>query len=268
MGTKTILLDVGGTFIKRPDGQMFPLDSNGSSQAIAQALAAAIGPMEGLGGVGVAIPGPFDFQQGIFLMKHKFASVYGMRFRELVGIPESVRLVFHHDVNALLRGAVKMLSLQRGNSVLVTLGTGLGFAYALKGEVQYAPSGSPARSLWNLPMEKGGILEDYVSARGICSAYASKTGDQSQTAYSIAQKAYAGDPTARRVYEEVGDILGAALEKAIGDLHVSTVLIGGQIGQSFSLMRGSMQKQLEGVRLMNAPFGAVFEGLSTLFNNK
>lgn len=266
MATKTILLDVGGTFIKRPDGQMFPIDSNGSSEAIAQALATAIGPMKGITGVGVAIPGPFDFKQGIFLMKHKFASVYGMRFRELAGIPDNIRMVFHHDVNALLRGAVKMLSLQRDNTVLVTMGTGLGFAYALKGEVQYAPSGSPARNLWNLPMEKGGVLEDYVSARGICSIYADKTGDPDQTAYSIAQKAYSGDPVARQVYEEVGAILGHSLEKAISDLNVTAVLIGGQIGQSFSLMRGSMQKQLSGVRLMSAPFGAVFEGLSTLFD--
>ncbi|MBO6095835.1 MAG: ROK family protein, partial [Bacteroidales bacterium] len=110
MATRTILLDVGGTFIKRPDGQMFPIDSHGSSEAIAKALATAIGPMDGLSGIGVAIPGPFDYQQGVFLMEHKFASVYGRSFRELVNIPEKVHLVFHHDVNAVLLGSVKMLS--------------------------------------------------------------------------------------------------------------------------------------------------------------
>lgn len=268
MITKTILLDVGGTFIKRPDGQMFPIDSNGSKEAIAQALATAIGPTKWLTGVGVAIPGPFDFQNGVFLMKHKFSSVYGMSFRELAGIPEHIPMVFHHDVNALLLGSIRMLTLQRENTVLVTIGTGLGFAYSLKGNVQYAPSGSPARNLWDLPVEEGGILEDYVSARGISSAYARMTGDDSQTPHSIAQKAYSGDSTAREVYEQVGRFLGRSLEKVIGDLNVTTVLIGGQIGKSFSLMRGSMQRQLEGIRLVNAPYGAVFVGLSALLNNK
>lgn len=268
MVTKTTLLDIGGTFIKRSDGQMFPIDSNGSSKAIAQALATAIGPIDGLSGIGIAIPGPFDFRQGIFLMEHKFASVYGKRFRELVHIPEKVQLVFHHDVNAVLLGSVKMLSLQRHNAALVTLGTGLGFAYALKGQVQYAPSGSPARNLWNLPVEEGGILEDYVSARGICRAYATMSGDKDETARSIAEKAYGGEKTARKVYESVGAYLGQALGKAIRDLDIDTVLIGGQIAQSFSLMRDAMQHQLEGIRLVSAPFGAVFEGLSSLLKTK
>lgn len=265
MATKRILLDVGGTFIKRPDGQMFPIDSDGDSDAIAQALASAIGPLEKVSGIGVAIPGPFDFEKGVFLMKHKFASVYGKSFRELVGIPEEVQLVFHHDVNALLLGCIKMLSLQRTNSVLVTLGTGLGFAYALKGQVQYAPSGSPARSLWNLPVEEGGILEDYVSARGICRAYARITGDTAETAHSISIKAYNGDKAAREAYESVGVFLGQALGRAIKDFDINTVLIGGQIAQSFSLMEASLVQCLKGIRVRQAPFGAVFEGLSTLF---
>lgn len=268
MATKTILLDVGGTFIKRPNGQMFPIDSHGSGEAIAQALTTAIGPMDGLSGIGMAIPGPFDYQKGVFLMEHKFASVYGRNFRELVNIPQKVSLVFHHDVNAALLGTVKMLSLQRENVALVTLGTGLGFAYALKGQVQYAPNGSPARSLWDIPMEEGGILEDYVSGRGVCRAYARMNGETGETARSIAEKAYNGDKTAREAYESVGMYLGEALGKAISDLEITTVLIGGQIGQSLSLMQEPILHQLEGIRIMKAPFGAVFEGLSSLFKTK
>lgn len=265
MVSNPILLDVGGTFIKRPDRQLYHIDSQGSRKSIAQSLASAIGPMEKLGGIGVAIPGPFDYQKGIFLMKHKFASVYGLAFRELVGIPEQVQLVFHHDVNALLLGAVKMLGLQDENTALVTLGTGLGFSYALKGQVQYAPSGSPARSLWNLPTEEGGILEDQVSARGICTAYARMTGDAGQSAFTVAQRAYKGDKVARKVYSHTGECLGKALREAVSDLDITTLLVGGQIGQSLSLMQPSLQRQLGGVRLLGVPFGAVFEGLSTLF---
>ena len=268
MATRTTLLDIGGTFIKRSDGQMFPIDSNGSAGAVAKSLASAVGPLDELSGIGIAIPGPFDFRQGIFLMEHKFASVYGKSFRELVNIPEKVQLVFHHDVNAALLGSVKMLGLECNNTALVTLGTGLGFAYALEGQVQYAPSGSPAKSLWNLPMEGGGILEDYVSARGICRAYADMGGGRGESARSIAEKAYGGDRTARKVYESVGAYLGQAIQQNIRDLNIDTILIGGQIGKSFSLMREAMQHRLEGIRLASAPSGAVFEGLSSLFKTQ
>ena len=265
MATKRILLDVGGTFIKRADGGQTHIDSNGSKEAIAAALVQAIGPMEEVSGIGVAIPGPFDFQQGIFLMKHKFAAVYGERFRSLAGIPERIQLCFHHDVNALLLGAVKMMSLKRENTALVTLGTGLGFSYALHGEVQYAPSGSPARNLWNLPLEEGGILEDRVSARGICAAYTRLRGNSLPSAYAVAQQAYSGDPAARKVYADVGACLGKALQETADDLGITAVLVGGQIAKSFSLMQDSLQEYLKGIRVLQAPFGAVFEGLSTLF---
>ncbi|MBP5373404.1 MAG: ROK family protein [Bacteroidales bacterium] len=265
MDTNRILLDVGGTFIKRSDGRSVHVDSNGGAAAIAAVLSAAIGPTDGISGIGVAIPGPFDYQKGVFLMKHKFASVYGKSLRELADIPQSVRLVFHHDVNALLLGCIKMLGLEEGNTALVTIGTGLGYSFAQKGQVQYSPSGSPARSLWNLPDGNGGILEDHVSARGICNEYARITGDNDQTARTIARKAYDGDRAAQKAYALAGEYLGRALAQAISGMNVSTVLTGGQVSQSFSLMEPSFMRYMEGIRLVQAPPGAVYEGLSSLF---
>ena len=64
MDTKTILLDVGGTYIKCTDGRQIPANSDGDRVAIASALRKAIGPAKGLKGIGVAIPGPFDYNEG------------------------------------------------------------------------------------------------------------------------------------------------------------------------------------------------------------
>ena len=88
------LLDVGGTYIKCADGSQVPVPSGGSREAIAAALKKAVGPTDGLRGIAVAIPGPFDFTQGIFLMEHKFAAVKGQRFRSLAEVPETVPLRF------------------------------------------------------------------------------------------------------------------------------------------------------------------------------
>ena len=261
------LLDVGGTFIKCADGRQVPVPSDGSREAIAAALAGAVGPAEGLKGVGIAIPGPFDYAHGVFLMKHKFSAVYGCSFRELACLPESVELKCHHDVNAMLLGAVRLLGLEAGNTALVTLGTGLGFAYTVDGQVQYNEMGSPARSLWNLPVEGGGILEDRISARGIRAAYVRLTGNDRLSVQAIAQRAYAGEEPALEVFSDLGDRLGEALAGLAGELDIDTLLMGGQIAKSLSLMLRPLQNRLEGIRILPVPEGAVFEGLSTLFDH-
>lgn len=261
------LLDVGGTFIKCADGRQVPIRSDGSREEIAASLKEAMGPAEGLKGVGIAIPGPFDYARGVFLMRHKFSSVYGDSFRELVNLPEDIGLRFHHDVNVQLRGAIRILGLEEGNTALVTLGTGLGFAHALHGEVRYNEMGSPARNLWNLPLEEGGILEDRFSARGIRAAYARKTGDGSQSAESIARRAYAGEEAALEVYSDLGDRLGEVLDDILAELRTDTLLMGGQIAKSLSLMLRPLQNRLEKLRILPVPERAVFEGLSSLFEN-
>ena len=262
------LLDVGGTFIKCADGRQVPVCSDGSREEIAAALKEAIGPTGGLKGVGIAIPGPFDFEKGIFLMKHKFSAVYGLSFRELTQLQEHIVLKFHHDVNVLLRGAVRMLGLEKDNAALVTLGTGLGFTYSIRGQVQYNESGSPARNLWNIPLEGGGILEDRLSARGIREAYVRLTGDDTLSVHAIARRAYGGEDAALEVFSNLGCQLGEALEGPVQELKIDTLLVGGQIAKSLSLMLRPLQNRLEGIRIQPVPEGAVFEGLSILFENE
>lgn len=257
-------LDVGGTFIKCADGSQVPISSGGSREEIAAALKTAVGDTDGLEALGVAIPGPFDYQEGIFLMKHKFAAVFGESFRSLAGIPDTVTVRYHHDVNAVLLGAVNSLGLQDSNTALVTLGTGLGYSCALKGKVQYNAMGSPARHLWDLPLGDG-ILEDVVSGRGISQAYARKTGDASQSAYSVAMMAYAGKQAALEVYREVGETLGRALQPEVKLLDIDTLLVGGQIAKSLSVMKEALQEALPDLWILSVPDGAVFEGLASLF---
>lgn len=267
MATKTILLDIGGTFIKRSDGRQFPACSGGSKGDISDAIRKAVGPLRGVGGVGIAIPGPFDYKRGIFLMKHKYASVYRESFRSLAKLPASIEVKYHHDVNALLLGALKLLNLSDKSVALVTLGTGLGFGYAIGGQVQYAPDGSPAMSLWNMPAPGGGILEDELSARGICDAYTSATGEPSRSSLAVARMAYSGNPNAIDVYGRIGRRLGEVLFPILKELGIDTLLMGGQISKSLSLMSESMQDRLPGVQILSVPDASVFVGLASLFND-
>ena len=260
---KTILLDIGGTYIKCADGRQIPAHSTGTAQEIAGALRSAIGTPDR---VGVAIPGPFDYGSGTFLMKHKYASVYGQDFRTLAGIPDEVEIKFRHDVVAQLEGGIRMLGLEGQNVALVTLGTGLGFAHAVAGQVQCGPQGSPARGLWNLPIPEGGILEDLISARGISATYASLSGGSGLDPLTVSRLARMGDKASIATYRQTGARLGAALKDLLSELRIGTLLMGGQISGSLDLMLEALQEATGGLTpIIRIPEGAVFEGLGILF---
>ena len=262
---KTILLDVGGTFIKCSDGREIPMDSAGSREAIAASLREAVGDaLE----VAVAIPGPFDYGRGVFLMKHKFAAVYGESFADLVGSqpPESFRFV--HDVNGMLLGALQNPEFSKyGRVALITLGTGLGFAISVNGQLQCNEAGSPAVPLYNRPYLDG-IAEDYVSKRGIMRSWceiAGKPWPEGQTVKDVALS-----PEGKEVFARTGAYLAEAAAPLLQELGIECLLLGGQIAKSFGLMEETLRSGLAGVPSLESVSvlpnldAATFDGLRAL----
>lgn len=267
-----LLLDIGGTFTKSvvadSGGELLPgseyshpMPSDGTRDEICDSLratvarGAAFAVRHGLqmAGIGVAVPGPFDYAHGIPRMTHKFQAVNGVSLadmlRELPGVGPGMPLAFVHDVNAVLLG-----ELARGNArgfrnaAVVTLGTGLGFACALDGEVQYSPLGSPRISIYNRPC-RDGILEDWVSKRGFLRTYAELTGraDLALTVADLGRMAGEGDAAARETFAAVGGILAGSLADLLAELRIGCLLFGGQISRSFALLEPALREGLRGV---------------------
>lgn len=263
MATKTILLDVGGTFIKCSDGREIPIDSAGSREAIAASLREAVGDAQA---AAVAIPGPFDYAFGTFLMKHKFAAVYGERFSELIGFNGSVRFI--HDVNCMLLGALQNPAYSSYCRVaLATIGTGLGFAVSVNGQLQCNAVGSPAVPLYNRSY-RDGIAEDYVSKRGVMRTWCELTGKPWPDGQTV--KDVALSPEGKEVFARTGAYLAEAAAPLLEELGIECLLLGGQIAKSFGLMEASLKKGLSGVpalRLVSALPNldtATFDGLKAL----
>ena len=286
-----ILLDVGGTFVKSSLGiagkgavegtfASTPMSSDGSAEEIAAAFRAAVaGQMERAAACGaciktvsVVMPGPFDYKNGgVFLMKHKFEAVYGKTFREILGdvITPETRLVFAHDVNGALTGALMLHpELKEGNVAMSTLGTGLGFAYAKDGVVQESPMGSPAVDLWNAPYE-GGILEDFVARRAILRFYSEQGGilAEGEDVKEIADKAREGDARALEAFRSAGRHYAAGAGDVIERLEIRHLLFAGQIAKSFDLMekeiRDGLGKDLK-VSVVDDIQGTVLAGIASL----
>ena len=261
--SRIVLLDVGGTFVKSSLGiagkgavegtfMSTPISSSGTAEEITEAFRHAVSCQieraaeEGFSveAVCAALPGPFDYKEGIFLMKHKFAAVYGASFREILGdiITPDTRLAFVHDVNGALLGALTVdPSLREGNVAMVTLGTGLGFTYAIEGVVQKSETGSPAAGLWNAPYMSG-ILEEYVSRRGILRHYAELGGvlAEGEDVKDISLRARNGEETALKAFSLAGSHLAAGASQLISDLGIRKIIFGGQISRSFDLMEKSL----------------------------
>lgn len=271
--SRIILLDVGGTFVKASlgipgkgavDGTFTytPISSDGTAEDIEDAFRTAVGGRmnaaadEGheVSAVCVAIPGPFNYHDGIFLMTHKFMSVYGKSFREILGdiIAPDMRLAFIHDVNGVLLGALASdPSLRNGNVAVSTFGTGLGFAYAVEGKVQESETGSPAKNLWNVPY-KDGILEDYVSRRAILRFYAELGGSlaEGEDVKEISIRAREGEVCALEAFRQAGRHYAAGAKGLIVDLGIKHLMFAGQIAKSFDLMEDEIRKGLgESVRI-------------------
>ena len=287
---RIILLDVGGTFVKSSLGiagkgavegtfDSTPMSSDGSAEEIETSFRTAVaGQMKRaeesgctVDAVCVVMPGPFNYKEGIFLMKHKFASVYGRTFREVLGdvIGTDMRLAFAHDVNGALTGALTINpELKKGTVAMSTLGTGLGFSYAKDGIVQESVTGSPARDLWDVPYE-GGILEDYISRRAIIRFYSELGGTlaEGEDVKEISEKARKGDEKALEAFRSAGRHYVACAKGLIEELGISHLLFAGQIARSFDLMEGVIREGLgEGVKVsvVDDIQGTVLVGIASL----
>ena len=268
-----LLLDVGGTFVKSVvatlQGELLPytessvpINSNGTREEIEHSFATVVAngrtmaEYNGylLAGVGIAFPGPFDYNTGISYMKHKFAALEEVSvkdfFHSLLDIGEDMPVVFMHDVTAAVRGEMEFGAAKGFKNVaVVTLGTGLGFSHTIDGMIQYSQVGSPAVSIYNLPY-KDGVLEDYASKRGFLRSYAEVCGKELPSNLTVAMiggLCAEGDKEALQSFYNVGDILATELKPLLEKFNIECLLFGGQISRSFRFMEPTLARLKEEV---------------------
>lgn len=255
-----ILLDIGGTFIKCSDGREIPINSAGTADEICASLREAVSDYDC---VRAAIPGPFDYATGHFLMKHKFAAVYDKYFQEIVGVQDCG---FIHDVNCMLLGEmVAGNGKGYGKVAIIALGTGLGFSMSIDGKIPKNELGSPKVSVFKRPY-RDGILEDYASKRGINRLY----GDDSVTVKEIGRRAVCGEVRAKEAFEQMGVIIGEAVAPIMKEYEIECLLLGGQISRNSTFFAPQIEAEFSklGVDLSITPISdfdkATFYGLENI----
>ena len=233
---RILALDVGGTAIKAAvfeNGVLVqhlkqePSCSAGSLEEIIGAFQHLIDAAGKVDGIGISMPGPFDMRNGKSAMTEKFGALNGLCLPDLLGRKD---IRFIQDATAFLRGEMlrgKAGTFRRVGAI--TLGTGIGSVAAIDGKPLLNEELRPVAeyALWKRPF-KDGVVEDYISTRGILARY-----PEAGSVKEIGSRAEAGDKRALEVWKNVGEDLAEVLSVWIGELSLEYVVVGGQIARSF-----------------------------------
>ena len=202
-----------------------------------------------IAGASLAVPGPFDHEAGISLMEHKLQYLHARDLRGALARaygwqPEQFR--FLNDAAAYLLGEIgRGAAMGAERAVGLTLGTGIGSAFAVHGRHLTQGQGvPPGGEIWNYPYA-GATVEDLISTRRLKSDYLALTGSDREVA-DIASLA-PSDADARQVFADFGIHLGHVLRDVIAPFHPEVVVLGGGISRSAPLFLPSVEAEIRGL---------------------
>jgi len=265
-----IALDVGGMSIKSAivseSGKIVngsiernPVDSKGSFDQIIdsflkifrRAFQLAEEKRLKITGIGIGMPGPFDYENGICLIEgvDKYEAIYGINlrdeFRTRLELKSNFPILFENDAWAFVRGEAWQGAAWGFNRIIgVTLGTGMGSGFLADDEIIEEGPGIPALAWIGGRKYKSGILDDRISSRGIIETYQKlhQRGENNLTVKQIAERAEAGDKHALKTFEETGAIMGHMLIWHAQQFQADCIIVGGQISKSYQLFGPALQQ--------------------------
>jgi len=254
MEEKIILgIDVGGTHITcacinleseriiQETRTEISVNSNGSAGEIADTFRLAIKESCAHGvtpsGIGVAMPGPFDYENGICKMAGvgKYDSIYDYNIRELFSKASGItgeNILFMNDAACFAlgeyfagagRGAKRMAA--------ITLGTGFGSSFIAEERLVTAGENVPMGGMfWNVSY-KNGIADDYFSTRWFVENYKLKTGREIKGVIDLIP-GFNRDKDAQNLFNEFAHSLSWFLLPWLKLFEAERLVIGGSIAKA------------------------------------
>jgi glucokinase len=252
------VLEIGGTHVSAAlvdpsdwsvhDAHRRHVETQGSADEIIGAIVAAGAALDAPQQAvwGVAMPDPFDYDNGIATFRDvgKFESLYGVDVGAALRdrLPQRPsHIVFRNDADLFVLGEWVHGS-ARGTSrcVGITLGTGLGTGWIVDGRIVLDEPGVPELGRARTVFYQGESLEEFVSSRGVRRAYGDANADVAQ----IAALAGSGDERSLRAFADVGTALGAGLGANLREFRPDVIVLGGSIAKSWSLLEPSFREGL------------------------
>jgi glucokinase len=213
------------------------IDANGSADDIIRNWAEVIkkSMIPGTYKIGIAMPGPFDYEKGISFITglHKYESLYGLHVKDLLALalqlqPQHIKMA--NDASCFLKGELFSGAVKGELSVTgLTLGTGFGSAIAENGIVKDG-------AYFDYPFLEA-KAEDYFCSRWLVKRYEEISGKKAANVKEIVK-----DEQATAVFHEFGVNLALFLSSL--DNVPERVVLGGNIAQTYPLFSPGLQEEL------------------------
>ncbi len=197
--------------------------------------------------IGLAFPGPFDYDGGISLIKGigKYESIYNVNLRQEIFrkikadkylsslVDKELKIIFMHDIAAFALGEIfygKGIGYNR--IIHLCIGTGAGSAFSIGHGLVRTGEGVPENGWIYNTNFKDSIIDDCISARGLANIAAEYFKD-SHDGRELYNKAIKEDETALLVFEKFGQNLYEAFTPFIRAFKADCIILGGEIVKSF-----------------------------------
>lgn len=193
--------------------------------------------MTAISGIGIAMPGPFDYPNGraMFIGNDKYDSLYNVDIRkELSRIldykPENIH--FFNDAASFTVGASLQNNVYDKKVIGITLGTGFGASFLKDNFPAIEGQGIPDNGcLWDKPYKKG-IADDYFSTRWFLAKSTALNGKSFKGVKELIES----DPNnTSEIFKEFSANLSEFLSPYITGFNADAILFGGSISKSHHL---------------------------------
>ena len=196
----------------------------------------------GVRAVGVVVPGIVDERRGLAVHSEN-VGWRNLPVRSLVERAAGLPVGFGHDVRA---GTLAEWRLGAGRGfedlVFVPIGTGVSAGIVVQGRL--ISGGGYAGEIGHVDVGHGescpcggrGCVEALASAAAIARRYAAVSGRPVAGAREVAERMVAGDPIARRIWNEATEALALALAWTSAVLAPQAIVLGGGLARSGSLL--------------------------------
>ncbi len=207
--------------------------------------------LSSLSGMGFAMPGPFDYPNGIARFKgvQKYEALYGINIREEIqnrlNLPDEVPIRFLNDASCFALGESSLGEASGYKKIIaLTLGTGFGTTFIKDGLPLAGSEGIPDDGFLYHCSFKDSIADDYFSTRWFLKEYYKRTGKQANGVKELFILAHS-EPLVESLFKEFGKNLGEFLVPWIKKFNAGCLIFGGNIAKSISFFKSEMEVQFK-----------------------
>ncbi|MBT3382484.1 MAG: ROK family protein [Prolixibacteraceae bacterium] len=225
-----------------------------------------------ISGIGIAMPGPFDYKNGVALFEGVAKFGHLLRVNIKTALAEKLllgneQIRFVNDASAFGIGETWLGETNKYKRVLaITLGTGFGSSFLENGIPIVRGNFVPENGwVYNLPFENG-IADDYFSTRGFVTRYFQQTGRRILGVKELAER-YENDIFARQLFPDFGIKLACFLEPILTLFQADAIVLGGNISKTFPLFGEIFEKSLKEKGCFLKIFTATLKENAALFGS-